>query len=291
VREVVVIGGMNLDVKARSADRLIAGTSNPGSTLLTPGGVGRNVAENLARLGTPTRLVSAVGDDPLGDLVVTATRDAGVDVTGVRRLPGRTASYTAVLDSDGELVAGVADMTAADAIVPALLEPDSFRDAAIVVLDGNLPLPTLDAAMSIAAASGIPVALDPVSVPKAERLAGPLGSHPVFVVTPSRDELSALGGKQALLDRQVEIVWVRLGVEGSVLCTEDGETELAAARADVVDVTGAGDAMLAGFVHAHLCGATPVDAAAYGHAVAALTVASPHTVRPDLSDVLVKGLL
>jgi len=59
----------------------------------------------------------------------------------------------------------------------------------------------------------------------------------------------------------------------------------------VVDVTGAGDAALAAFCHALLAGATPREAAAYGHAAAALTIADPHTVRPDLSDSLVRSLL
>ena len=59
--------------------------------------------------------------------------------------------------------------------------------------------------------------------------------------------------------------------------------------AEVVDVTGAGDAMLAAFCHALLDGAEPAAAAAYGHAAAALTIASPHTVRPDLTDRLVRS--
>ena len=145
--------------------------------------------------------------------------------------------------------------------------------------------------MHIAEASGTSVVLDPVSVPKAERLADLLGSHPVFAVTPTRDELTALGGTEALLDKGVDIVWVRLGREGSLLCTRDGETELATVPAEVLDVTGAGDAMLAAFCHAYLGGADPAEAAAYGHAAAALTVASPHTVLPDLTDDLVRSLL
>ena len=82
---------------------------------------------------------------------------------------------------------------------------------------------------------------------------------------------------------------------GSLLSTAEGSTELPAVPADdlggVVDVTGAGDAMLAAFCHALLTGADPADAAAYGHAAAALTVASPPTVRPDLTDRLVRSLL
>ena len=59
---VLVIGGAHLDVLARSSAPLRAHTSNPGTTVRTFGGVGRNVAENLARLGTPTRMLLAVGD-------------------------------------------------------------------------------------------------------------------------------------------------------------------------------------------------------------------------------------
>jgi pseudouridine kinase len=58
-----------------------------------------------------------------------------------------------------------------------------------------------------------------------------------------------------------------------------------------VDATGAGDALLAGFCHATLAGASPADAALYGHVTAGLTVASEHTVRPDLTDALVRSLL
>ena len=98
---VVVIGGANVDVHARGAAPLVGGTSNPGSTSLGNGGVGRNVAENLARLGTPTRLVAGVGRDPLGDQLLDETAAAGVDVSLVRRTAAPTGTYTAVLDADG----------------------------------------------------------------------------------------------------------------------------------------------------------------------------------------------
>ncbi len=104
---VVVVGGANLDIKAHSNRTVEPGTSNPGVTALAPGGVGRNVAEGLARLGTPTALVAAVGTDAFGDRVLDATAEAGVDVGAVRRIDGSTGTYTAVLDADGELVAAV----------------------------------------------------------------------------------------------------------------------------------------------------------------------------------------
>ena len=114
---VLVIGGANLDVLARSSGPLRAHTSNPGTILRTYGGVGRNVAENLARLGTPTRMLLAVGDDTAGQEVLARTRFAGVKTL---RVPwdGPTGTYTALLDDDGSLVAGVADMAATESIAP-----------------------------------------------------------------------------------------------------------------------------------------------------------------------------
>jgi len=296
---VVVVGGANLDVKARSARPVFAATSNPGTTTLAPGGVGRNIAECLARLGTPTALVAAVGTDAFGDRVLQATAAAGVDVTAVHRIPGATGTYTAVLDHDGELVAAVADMAATELLAPSDVDAAAaaIAGARLVVLDGNLAAATLERAADHAHKAGVPILVEPVSVPKARLLAPLLRSgRPVFLATPNEDELAALGGLAALHERGVELVWVRRGPHGSILSDgrSDGSGETAVPAVpvpEVLDVTGAGDAMLAGFCHAVLAGAAPVEAAAYGHAAAALTIASTHTVRPDLTDHLVRSLL
>jgi len=276
---VVVVGGANVDLKARSSQRLVAATSNPGTVVRTPGGVGRNVAENLARLGSRVALVTSVGSDADGDWLLEQTATAGVDVSAVLR-GGPTGRYVAVLDADGDLVAGVADMAAVDALVPEAVDRDLVGAADLVVIDGNLPAPTVDAVLDL----GRRVVIDPVSVAKAARIAPLLrADRPVFAITPNQDELTALGSVADLHARGVEVVWVRRGAAGSLLSTADGDLDLPAPPVDPVDVTGAGDAMLAAFCHRLLAGASLAEAAAYGHRAAALTVASPHTVVPDLS--------
>ena len=285
----VVIGGANMDVKARSGRRVVPGTSNPGRVVRSPGGVGRNVAENLARLGTPTVLVAAVGSDALGDELVAATSAAGVDVRLVRRVAARTGTYVAVLDDVGELIVAVSDMAATEALTASDVRAAEsvITGADLVVLDGNLPRAALTAGWDRAVEAAVPVVLDPVSVPKAAALADLVdGSRPLFAITPNLDEVAVLGRPAQLLDRGVELVWVRAGVDGSTLVTREGSTSLPAEPAEVVDVTGAGDAMLAAFCHGVLSGADAADAARLGHAAAALTVASPATVRPDLSEAL-----
>jgi pseudouridine kinase len=278
VELVVVVGGANVDLKARSTAGLVGATSNPGTVVRTPGGVGRNVAENLARLGSRVALVSTVGSDPDGDWLLEETAAAGVDISPVLR-GGRTGRYVAVLDADGGLAVGVSDMAATDALGPDVLDHDLIRSAALVVVDGNLPAPTIDAVLGL----GVRVVIDPVSVAKAGRIAPLLRSdRPVFAVTPNDAELVAMGSVEGLHRRGVEVVWVRRGPAGSLLSTPDDETLLAAPAVTPVDVTGAGDAMLAAFCHRLLTGASLADAAAYGHQAAAVTVASPHTVAPDL---------
>ena len=277
---VVVVGGANVDIKARSTAALVGATSNPGTVVRMPGGVGRNVAENLARLGSRVALVSTVGSDPDGDWLLEETAAAGVDVSSVLR-GGRTGRYVALLDANGELVAGVSDMAATDALGPEVLDHDLLRSADLVVVDGNLPATTVDAVLAL----GVRVVIDPVSVAKARRILPLLsGIRPVCAITPNEDELAALGSVEELHARGVEVVWVRRGAAGSLLSTADGVVELEAPAAAPVDVTGAGDAMLAAFCHRLMEGATLADAAAYGHEAAAVTVASPHTVVPDLRD-------
>ena len=96
--------------------------------------------------------------------------------------------------------------------------------------------------------------------------------HDLFLVTPNADEIAALTGRAAvdwrgsvgdLHERGVEHVWLRHGAEGSWMCSRGHETvRLPAVPATVVDVTGAGDAMLAAWVAAWLRGADPVAGAA-----------------------------
>lgn len=304
---VVVIGGANVDIKARSAAPATRHTSNPGHGSMTPGGVARNIAENLARLGTRTHLITAIGRDPLGDNLLAQTSAAGVRLEFVQRSDLPTGTYTAILDSDGELIVAVADMAVTDDLRPEHLNQarDVIGTAGLLVLDGNLGPAALEHALELAAAAEVRTILEPVSVPKA-KVVSPLitTERPLYAVTPNRDELTALTALPTRTDRQLRLaadslhqrgvqhVWVRLGAEGSMLSRSSGEVvQIPAVATTVEDVTGAGDSSLAAFCHALIEGQDPVEAARFGHAAAALTIASSHTVRPDLTPRLVRAAL
>lgn len=305
---IVVVGGANMDLKAHTTQSCVLATSNPGTTTQAPGGVARNVAENLGRLGVSVSLISAVGRDVLGDALLRETEAAGVEVRGVLRVPDEsTGTYTAVLDETGELVVAVAAMRVMDRLTPAALRErrNLLRGASWLVADGNLRQDTLLLLLELGAAAGVRVAFEPVSVPKAAQLLPALdaGRAPALI-TPNVAELGALLGRTVsdtpedlrtaaleLHDQGVELVWVRRGALGSLVSTPDGAHTLPALPAALRDVTGAGDAMLAAFLAALVAGLSPTEAARHGHAAAALTTESPYTVVPDLSPELLRARL
>lgn len=313
--EVVVLGGTNVDIKSRSAAPLVAGTSNPGRTRVGAGGVGRNVAEALARLGVRTLLVSVVGDDALGADVLATSAAAGVDVGGVRVVAGAaTGSYHAVLDASGDLAVAVSDMALVDALDATIVHDHapSIAAASLLVLDANLSHTVLVAALEVAVQHDVPVAVEPVSVAKASRLAEVLDpSRPIALLTPNADELSALVDEPVARDdldalaaagarlhqRGVRVVSVRLGARGTFVSVALGATRLVGTKAvrDVVDVTGAGDAALAGHLWAALHrGADPFTAARAGNATALAVLRgggiAQAALRPARIDALVTEL-
>ena len=98
------IGGAAVDRSFRLVGPAVLGTSNIASSDSGLGGVARNVAESLARLGARTALLTAVGADPAGWELVERLTAIGVDAGLVQVVPGgTTAEYVAVLDPDGEV--------------------------------------------------------------------------------------------------------------------------------------------------------------------------------------------
>lgn len=299
----LVIGGINADVLGRTLAAPALHTSNPARAGVTPGGVARNIAEHLARLlptGMQAQLLGAVGSDPLGVGVLEATARAGVDVSGVLRLPGQTGLYLAVLDDAGELHIGLAAMELTDALTPEVTADwrGAVAGAALLVLDANLPADTVLALLEAAHAAGVRAVLEPVSAPKAARVWTTVAGHPgLFLIKPDRAELAAMTGEahpdtaaRTLLDRGVQHVLLTLGAEGSVLYRSHlPPLHTPAPTTRVQDVTGAGDALVAGLCAGLVRGLSVPEAVRVGHACAAHTVASAQTVPGDLTWETVSG--
>ncbi len=179
-----------------------------------------------------------------------------VDVRGVRRSADcATGTYTAVLDHTGDLVIGVADMAATESLGPDDVDAGDLRGAGWLVLDGNLRTDTIAHCLALADHRRRPGRARPGR--GRPRRPGSGRCPALHTFTPNHDELLAWAGtddvdaaREHAHAQGVEVVWLREGAAGSTLHTGDGRTtRLRLPPAEVVDVTGAGDAMLAAYVH------------------------------------------
>ena len=288
--EVVVVGGVNLDIKGQSKALFQYGTSNPGIIKTAAGGVGRNIAENLARLDVAVTLLGVIGQDPEGDQIIRETVAAGVDTGHLLRLEDAKTGVYIALDSDnGEMVAALSDMEIFNRFPVAYLESQSdlLRQARFIVCDTNIPENALVFLLELAAASGVPVCVEPVSIVKSQRIVRHLRG--VDILTPNLDELAAIAGQDAGPDNVAEVaaaltargvgtVVTTMGEKGICCTTKEGSRFFPSYPTQVVEVTGAGDALTAGLIYGLTRGYPLPDACRCGLAAAALTVASPDTV-------------
>ena len=291
---VCVVGGANVDIEGRVPGPLLSGDSNPGTVARSPGGVGRNIAENLARLDVPTRLITALGRDHNGTWLHDRTASAGVDLADcVWSDSEPTATYLSVLDGSGEMAVAVNDMAVMDALDADALDVrrDTVVHAAAVVVDCNLASASIG--HLVGQLDGGPIFVDPVSSAKAARVAPHLAS--VHTLKPNRAEAALLSGVEitgkrslesaaaALLDAGVPHVVISLGPEGVFFADAETSGTLAPSERAVASVTGAGDALMAGLVHAHLAGLPTEESARFGLAAAAIAAASASPVARDFS--------
>jgi pseudouridine kinase len=304
-RAIVCIGAANLDRKLRTHGKLALGTSNPASQSESFGGVARNVAENLARLGAAVSLITAVGNDAAGGALLAHADSLGIDTRGVLRLAdAATGTYTAVLDQDGEMAVALADMALYDRITPeamATRQPQR-TNAALIVADLNLTKATLDRLTLDAQRDGVPLVLVAVSEPKMDRLPAKLPGTRLLIV--NQGELAARVGRALATEddiaaacREVQAdgardLIVTRGAGGVLYTTADGMAQLDAPAADIVDVTGAGDAFAAAVCWSLQQNGDDLQLACRcGLRLSALTLASPQTVSPQLSPAVFADLL
>lgn len=297
-KRAVCIGGAVLDRKYHARQQLVFETSNPVDGTRSLGGVARNVAENLALLGTATSFVSIVGDDETGRAILRHMRERGIDVSQVITTSERpTAEYAAILSPQNELVLGIADMSIFDLFVPAHLDRiwPHLAAASWIFSDCNLPAETLQALIARSPGAKFKLAIDAVSAPKAIRL--PKDLNGVDLLFMNIDEANTIlnrkaaasidDAKDAALGLQAagarEVV-VTMGARGIAVAGIDGARTFPAVRANAVDITGAGDAMIAGTLHRILSGEDTYTAARTGALLGTLTTESPASVHTELSE-------
>lgn len=293
----LVIGAASIDTKGHAGQPIQAGTSTPGAIRINVGGVGRNIAENLARLGEQVVLLSAVGDDGSGRRILQQAAECGIDVSRVLvDADQRTAAYLAVLDETGNLAMSIDDMAINRRLITAGLiyrQRALFRDARMIVLDANLSAAALKTIFNLAGKYGVPVCADPTTATLAPRLRPHLPE--LMLVVPNAAEAEALCGvhvkgresglvaAQKLVGLGVQIAIVTMGATGLVYATSQESGHVPAIECEIVDFTGAGDALMATIVFGLLNDFPIAEAVRLGTSAAALTLQCRETVCPALS--------
>jgi len=193
---IVVIGGSNFDFVVKIDEKNIEmnGATHYGKLQYSHGGVGRSLADALARLGNNTRLISAVGDDKPGQNII--RESPHIDTSLVIKLEDQsTATYTAILDRSGECIFGVGDMDIHSQISRDYLVSieDKIREASLMVLDGNIPEDTIDYALKLCSENNIPVLYEPTCLRKAVKpLTSKYLGKVVTYVSPNLNELISM---------------------------------------------------------------------------------------------------
>ncbi|XP_027936899.1 uncharacterized protein LOC114191733 isoform X3 [Vigna unguiculata] len=254
--EVVIIGGMVLDIHATPSVRANSGTTVPGKVYYVRGGVARNVAECMSKLGAKPFMISAIGFDMAGNLLLNQWKSAGLsaEVGILKDKDIETPVVCNLFDINGEVAAGVASVEALEKY----LTPDwilhfrnSLPSAPVLMVDANLSHPALEAACKMAADMECPVWFEPVSVTKARRISFVV--EYVTFVSPNEDELIAMANALSgcdefqplkesqkknisvmslfqllkpaiwvLLENGIEMVLVTVGSNGVFLCNKGG---------------------------------------------------------------------
>jgi ribokinase len=278
---IAVVGSVNMDLVVRTARFPAAGETLIGDGFATiAGGKGANQAVAAQRLGGRVGLVACVGDDEFGAIMRQGLADEGIDVTHVDVRTGEVSGVALItVDTAGEntiiVVPGANGTLSAEDVETAR---EAIAGARVLLLQLEVPLPTVGAAARLAHEAGASVILNAAP---AAAVPDTLLSLAEYVVV-NESEIFVLAG-EGITDRQAAVhalqargartIVLTLGSAGAVLFAADGRvTTEVAFSVEVVDTTAAGDAFVGAFAVALAEGLTADEALRRGNAAGALSV-------------------
>jgi ribokinase len=287
--DVLVVGSLNADLVVRAPHFPQPGETISGDDLhIIPGGKGANQAVAAARQGARVAMLGRMGSDSFGPFLLESLKSNSVDITHVHSDDSATGTAIIVVDANGQnsivLSAG-----ANGKVSPADVDSASTLSPSLILLQLEIPIPTVLYAAKQASQNGARVILNPAP---AQPLPDKLISLADFII-PNETELSLLTGLEVedipsaekaakvLLDRGAKNVIVTLGSKGALIVSSNQTIQVNACKIDVVDTTAAGDAFIGGFASALLRGFEIEQAVKYANACGALA-ATKFGAQPSL---------
>jgi len=291
---VTVIGGANVDIQGFSVNKLKLNDSNPGKVKISAGGVARNIAENLSRMGVRTKLISAFGDDLYGEKISSECKAAGVDIDSCLVLKNMSSStYLSVLDDKGDMLVAISDMDIIDYLNIDFIKSKThvIENSAAIVLDTNLSYDVIEYLLNNF--KNKTFFIDTVSTTKAKKIKELVGSF--HTIKPNIYEVEELTGVKIrndkdlekaadiLINKGVKRVFISLGERGVFYKDSLIQKYVNSPKIKVINTTGAGDAFTAGIVYSYVNDLEIDDTIRFSMIAAEMTLSHENTINPNIT--------
>jgi len=272
---ITVIGSINLDLIGNVERLPRPGETVSGTAFKTaPGGKGANQALAAARAGAPVRMVGAVGKDNFAAEATALLRSGGVDLSAVHESHASTGTALIMVEQAGENIIAVIPGANA-AVQPGDFARCDFTAGHVMLLQHEIPIATVDAALDAARKAGV---ISVLNTAPARDDAAPLLAKADYVIANETEfdlyskPLNLAGERlkrmQDFASQTGRTIVVTLGGEGVVAASPDGVVSVEAMKITPVDTVGAGDTFC-GYFGASLLAGLPLEAALKRASVAA----------------------
>lgn len=291
---ILVIGGANMDIQGKPETLLNMNDSNPGVVSISAGGVGRNIAENLSRMGARTQLITALGNDSNGKRLMQECVEAGIDMhLSTIFEDSSTSTYLSILDETGDMKVAIAHMDVFKKMTVNYIKKkhDAIKHASAILIDTNLPQETIEYLLNTYGDK--PFFLDTVSTAKAKKVRDLMGKF--HTIKPNKIEAEMLSGiaiKSAkdiekagayFIDQGVKQVFISLGAEGLYYTNGAQKEFIKNPSVEIINATGAGDAFMAGLLFGYSQQYSIEETARFAMMASAIAINHENTINPNMS--------
>ncbi|RDY23003.1 winged helix-turn-helix transcriptional regulator [Romboutsia maritimum] len=291
---ITVIGGSNIDIQGVPKNPLVMFDSNPGKVDISLGGVGRNIADNIRRLGVSTKLISAVGNDLYGNQILSECKSYGIDVDDCYiSNEYSTSIYVSILNNSSDMHVAISHMDILDKLDLSYIQSkhQHINDSLAIIIDTNLSEEVIN--FITTNYSHIPIFIDTVSTSKCMKIKNITGRFNTIKL--NQYEAESLSGikinnledvklcSKYFLDTGVKNVFITLGKNGVFCANEQKSIHVKGVKIDIVSATGAGDAFTSALVYSHLNDFDLEYSAKFSMAASIIALSHKNTINPNMS--------
>lgn len=288
-----VIGGTNIDISAGSYSALKDYDSNPGYVETSFGGVGRNIADNLSRLDENVEFISIFGDDFYSEEIKKNCKSLGININNSLTIPNSPIStYISILDVNKDMKIAISAMDLYDNFSIDFIKSkkEIVEESALCIIDTNLPKETIK---YIVDNFNVPIFLDCVSTTKALKVREFIGSF--HTIKPNLLEAETLSGikitdedslkkcAEFFINKGVKQIFISLGDKGVYFSNGITSGLHSAFSVEIKNVTGAGDAFMAGIAYAYTHSLSIQESCNIGIACASIAISSSKTISEEMN--------